>query len=685
MISDDVIISENNIAYVSNKFFGTLSGANEIPSSYTRLEYIQGNAETAIDGPYINTNIKVTEKTKITVDFQFINFDNHNAANIFGVRNKASSNSPSSFGFVWKRDDNLSKEYFRYDFNGKNVILSDTADTLFDRHVIVCESNRVTLDSKTYTINMTVSNFTQSYDLYLLANNSGGNLGECANARIYSCKIEDPKTGVNVNFVPCKRLSDGTAGFFDTVEGAFYSSANSSSKKFVEGNPVFTPVVGNDVPGNLSTIARMFKLEKKNLYTDKPVNAGTLKYFYEKYANIDDPYFNYIQLEYIEANGNQWINTGYIPNQNTRVVLHYELSSADTAPIFGSRDVATTGTKMFLYWVMNTNAYRFDFGSKTYDLSDVTTTGRRYVLADGYSKNISIDQKSWDLTNYTFTGSHPIYLFAQEQDDGLDDRHPKGKIYLCNIFSGSGTDHMQRRFIPAKRKIDGVSGLLDILTCTFYESLGEPWIPGPEIGQMPNFSLQEYDFLEYAKSSSDTYIDTQFVPNQDSRVVMEMQKSSGSSKTHQYIFCSRHPSTPEFGIIRLSYDSRWRDGYANERVYVDNDESGASITQRMIIDKNKNVTYMGHAIINHEYKNFTAPKNMAIYGCFQEGNETIAYSIDMKLYWCRIYDNGVLIRNYYPATRLSDNSVGLYDFVNNIFVLPIQGTLSAGSKFPITV
>lgn len=439
----------------------------------------------------------------------------------------------------------------------------------------------------------------------------------------------------------------------------------------------------SDVPANLATIARYFEYEKKNLYLNKPISAKIFKYFYEKNLTNQDPYKKYTQLEYVEGDGAQYIDTGYYPNQDTRVVLHCDLSVSGTAPIFGTR-TTMNGSQSYTLWAIN-GTYRFDYQAQKYSLSGVSSTGRRYILADGYSNKISLDQKTYNLGNYTFSVPNTLHLFALIENQGVDGRHPSGKIYLCNIFSGSGTDYMERRYIPAKRNSDGVAGLLDILDTTFYESLGEPWIAGPEVGPMPNFSITGYDILEYAQSSTETYVDTGFIPDQDSRVTMEMQKVKNSTTTAQYIFCSRSSKLPEYGIIKPGSAAKWRDGYANERTFLSNDINGASLTQRMIIDKNKNITYIGHGTVSHNYTNFTTPNTMALYGCFEDGDGSIDYDIDMRLYWCRIYDNGILIRNYYPAKRQSDNKVGLYDFVNDSFSIPIKGTLSEGSKIPILV
>ena len=39
----------------------------------------------------------------------------------------------------------------------------------------------------------------------------------------------------------------------------------------------------------------------------------------------------------------------------------------------------------------------------------------------------------------------------------------------------------------------------------------------------------------------------------------------------------------------------------------------------------------------------------------------------MKIYQCKIYASGVLVRNYIPVIRNSDNKPGMYDVLNKTF------------------
>ena len=40
----------------------------------------------------------------------------------------------------------------------------------------------------------------------------------------------------------------------------------------------------------------------------------------------------------------------------------------------------------------------------------------------------------------------------------------------------------------------------------------------------------------------------------------------------------------------------------------------------------------------------------------------------MQLYGCKIWDDDILVRNFVPCYRVSDNKPGLYDLVNDEFL-----------------
>jgi hypothetical protein len=51
----------------------------------------------------------------------------------------------------------------------------------------------------------------------------------------------------------------------------------------------------------------------------------------------------------------------------------------------------------------------------------------------------------------------------------------------------------------------------------------------------------------------------------------------------------------------------------------------------------------------------------------------------MKLYECQIYDSGILVRNFIPCYRKSDNVIGLFDTVYGEFYTSTQGEFTKGT------
>ena len=71
----------------------------------------------------------------------------------------------------------------------------------------------------------------------------------------------------------------------------------------------------------------------------------------------------YTLLEYIESNGSQWIDTSFIPNSNSRVVLDFKLVGKTTnRGLFGTRGAASSYTNRFCFWCLN-GVFRTDYGT----------------------------------------------------------------------------------------------------------------------------------------------------------------------------------------------------------------------------------------------------------------------------------------------------------------------------------
>lgn len=180
-----------------------------------------------------------------------------------------------------------------------------------------------------------------------------------------------------------------------------------------------------------------------------------------------------------------------------------------------------------------------------------------------------------------------------------------------------------------------------------------------------------YERLKYISNPNKGYIDTGFVPNQDTRIVCTIK----TPKSERDFFCfgsSNDWETKAFEFwpsengtrSQLSYD-----GQGKYRVPVPND----TLCE---IDFNKNVWNFNGVINTFSYKKFTCPWNLLIWHSKRYGSNiygNVDYYDSFK-----IYDNGKLIRDFIPAKRKSDGVIGMYDIVGRKFYTSYNGVAFTG-------
>lgn len=172
----------------------------------------------------------------------------------------------------------------------------------------------------------------------------------------------------------------------------------------------------------------------------------------------------------------------------------------------------------------------------------------------------------------------------------------------------------------------------------------------------------EYEKLEYISNPNGGYIDTGFIPNQDTRVVAKIKTqpkevndqfcfgSSGSSwlgQSFEFWVQGNHSTSQMMYGAKYAYGSKMK----TSTIYV--------------LDFNKNVWNNGIDLITFQYKSFSCPHNLYIWYCKRDNNiptPAVFYSLD-------IYDNDVLVRNFIPVRRRSDGKIGMLDKVENTFYL----------------
>lgn len=184
----------------------------------------------------------------------------------------------------------------------------------------------------------------------------------------------------------------------------------------------------------------------------------------------------YKRLEYIQSNGAQYIDTGFKPNQNTRVRIVAEWSpSSTTSWLFGARNATNKGAFAFLTYK---GAYRADYGTATTTLPS-SPSGKITVDLDKNAVNLNGVPVA-TATAQTFTTTRNLVLFANNTN-GTIAGYTSAKLYSCQIYD-NGT--LIRDFIPCKNPVGGVL-LWDNVTNTGYtnSSIQGGLTDGPEVSE----------------------------------------------------------------------------------------------------------------------------------------------------------------------------------------------------------
>lgn len=106
---------------------------------------------------------------------------------------------------------------------------------------------------------------------------------------------------------------------------------------------------------------------------------------------------------------------------------------------------------------------------------------------------------------------------------------------------------------------------------------------------------------------------------------------------------------------------------ANTKYLLDVEANNGTITT-IWNGESTSTSYSG--TMNKEFSMYLFGNNMA-------NNASELSSI--TVYSCKIYDNDVLVRDYIPVKRNSDNVCGLWDKVNEVFYTSSSGTNFTGA------
>lgn len=222
------------------------------------------------------------------------------------------------------------------------------------------------------------------------------------------------------------------------------------------------------------------------------VNGGGGDITHEEYLadlelarSILEDFTPYIELEYIESTGNQYLITDYYPNQNTKIdIVMQGIDWGDYKTPFGVRTGINSGgnwvyTNRFALWLYADKNFYYHIGYNenriSAQLQRAYTSVKFNLIADNGSLYIKDLTNDYEAETYTFT---PVANFTTDYTLPIGALTNTGqtymnlckfKLYSCKIYEGNT---LIKDWIPAKNKVTDKIGLYDKVNGTFLYNAG---------------------------------------------------------------------------------------------------------------------------------------------------------------------------------------------------------------------
>ena len=174
--------------------------------------------------------------------------------------------------------------------------------------------------------------------------------------------------------------------------------------------------------------------------------------------------------------------------------------------------------------------------------------------------------------------------------------------------------------------------------------------------------LEKFTILSFIESTGSQYIDTSFIPNNNTRVLIDAMPKPGSLSMMMVRNITGTSVSKSFGfdygakVFRSFYDESYNSTSINS-VYD-------TFNERRLYDLDKNIVKInGQTVKTNTLRTFTSTGTLPLFA--MRSNNLISGFGTMRLYSAKIYDNGVLVRDFLPAKI--NSKIGLIDNLNNIF------------------
>ncbi len=301
---------------------------------------------------------------------------------------------------------------------------------------------------------------------------------------------------------------------------------------------------------------------------------------------------------------------------------------------------------------------------QVYNASNVLVNDITFVKNNGVtgSQEISMYDSVLNVTYNNTNSNTPTYHIVEEGGGGYEypleyvvREDPPDNLVFTSMEEA---EEYECPWVGMRATIDG-----DRYVFSGDSTSGYEWVYNPS--RLP----VGYTEVEYVQNTGTSYLNIAFTPNQDTRVVCDMQLVTESNFPRLWGAGAWNSATGiqpnyEGGKLQMSWlgNTSWT--------------SYTSVPQsfdRKVYDVNKNYLYVDSVQIgSNTYTTRTASDPIGVFTYIASGRPSSSTywgqeHFKGKMYSFQIYDNDTLVRDLVPCVRDNDNEVGAYDIVNDVF------------------
>lgn len=355
--------------------------------------------------------------------------------------------------------------------------------------------------------------------------------------------------------------------------------------------------------------------------------------------------------------------------------------------------------KNAINFVINNNGDDFKEGLSAY--FDINSLIDYYIFAytinhwDGFQKNqifTTYDGNKWFANAYDMDATVGLWYTGDKfLDANYSEIATKNNLYikLLKNFSNEIRDrynYLRKNVLSISNLINNYERITDISNSDLVKEdyAIYPNIPSQttnNIQQIRNYLINrlkytdEYfenigeNILSYIESTGTQYIDTGYIPNHNTSIEIKLNVTDNETINDNISLWGVEKNKIRFVLMDNNYPPS-ASSYLHAYYCIGNTSDFTSTIDFRKKDtifkmNNTGITCNGTNIATYSINDFNVGANLYLFAKNVSDNNTVVSYSKMKLYYCKIWDNDNLVRDFVPAKQ--EGIFGLLDKVENKF------------------